>query len=160
MRETQETETKRVSPALRCDPRRLLVYELKNRGVKFREIGERLGITANKANHRYHEEVWRRSMPRGRNWWDGLSVRATNCLANANLCSRKAVLKAFKSGRLRPNVYRYNAYGIRIMAGSTRNYGWNTHKEVAKWLGLPEPVKPAAKTKVPLMCPHCRKLIV
>lgn len=69
-------------------------------------------------------------------WWEELSVRVVNCLYNAGLESREAVLEAYKSGRLRPK--------------SPRNYGWKSHQEVARWLGMPEPTK-----RKPKICPHC-----
>ncbi len=55
----------------------------------------------------------------------GLSVRAFNCCNNANLLNRDQIAAAIKDGRLHPN--------------NIRNYGWKTHVEIHKWLGLPEP---------------------
>ena len=75
-------------------------------------------------------------------WTDGLSVRAANCLWNINIRSREQALEAYQSGRLKPLKY-------------PRNYGWKSHKEVAKWLGLPEPQKQAPRVYVPKVCPHC-----
>jgi hypothetical protein len=74
---------------------------------------------------------------------DGLSTRAQNVLYNNDFSSREGVLAAYKSEKLHPTK------GLR-----PRNYGWKCHKEVAKWLGLPEPNKSIPKT-----CPHCGGII-
>ena len=78
----------------------------------------------------------------GGSWMDGLSTRCKLCIHNMDLKSRDDVLQAYKSGRLKPEGKKH-----------PRNYGWKSHREIAKWLGLPEPVKP--KQAVLIKCPHC-----
>ena len=75
-------------------------------------------------------------------WSEGLSVRAVNCLNNAGINSRKQTLEAYTSGRLHPDKC------------TPRGYGWLTHKQVAKFLGLPEPQRPTPKFRCQT-CPHC-----
>lgn len=74
---------------------------------------------------------------------DGLGIRASNCLSNCNIKSREEALAAFKSGVLQPGKK------------GPRNYGLETHKQVAKWLGFPEPKKPTRRVRIPKVCPHC-----
>lgn len=76
-------------------------------------------------------------------WSDGLSRRVEICLNNCDIFSRKEALEAYKSGRLHPLKY-------------PPRYGWVSHKELAKWLKLPEPQKPFY---VPKKCPHCGRNI-
>jgi len=71
---------------------------------------------------------------------DALSVRAWNCLNSFNINSREEALAAYQSGRL--------TVGKR----GPRNYGWKSHKEVARWLGLPEPQR---QVRLPKICPYC-----
>ena len=67
----------------------------------------------------------------------GLKTRTSNILKMLNLNNREQVADARKDGTL-----------------SLRNhgYGWKTHLEIHKWLGLPEPVKGGRK-----ICLHCGK---
>lgn len=121
--------------------RRFLAYQLRKQGLKFKDIGKRMNVGAQRARQLYASAEYR--LTREPHWMDGLSVRAANCLWNMSIESREEALEAYNSGRLRP--------GKR----GPRNYGWKSHKEVAKWLGLPEPQKPAPRVYAPKVCPHC-----
>ncbi len=121
--------------------REKFVRKLRANGRTFKEIGVQLGISAGRANQIFRRTEW--VVNREPHWMDGLGVRASNCLNNFNINSRQQAMEAFKSGKLKAG------------AGGPRNYGWATHKEVAKWLGLPEPQKPAPKIFIPKTCPHC-----
>lgn len=81
-----------------------------------------------------------------------LSVRAANCLSNSGIETKEQAKQAIIEGRLKPDkkVWNWNAP---IQNRGIRNYGWKTHKEVCKWVGLPEPHKP----KRVQICPHCGK---
>ena len=52
-----------------------------------------------------------------------LEIRLRSCLFNNNIVNRRQLLKDYKSGIL-----------LKL-----HNYGWASHKHVAKLLGLPEP---------------------
>lgn len=67
----------------------------------------------------------------------GLTVRAANCMARAKLHNREEVLAAIKSKRLHPD----NLGSKRSARPCCLNYGWKTHKEVHRWLGLTEPLQ-------------------
>ena len=117
-----------------------LVYNLRNQGLKFKEIGKRVGVGTQRAAILYStSKRWMNRKPR---CTDGLSVRTLSCLYNCNINSRQKILKAYQSGLLKPTKY-------------PRNYGWKRHKEVAKWLGLPEPQKTATRAYLAKICPHC-----
>lgn len=109
--------------------RQFLAYRLREEGLTFKQIGEQLGVGAQRARQIWAREIWR--LTREPHWMDDLSIRAANILNNLNLKSRKEVLEAYNSGRLNPS----SKCGV-------RNYGWGTHKEIAAWLGLPEPMMP------------------
>lgn len=121
--------------------RRFLAYTLRKEGLKFKEVGKRMNVGAQRARQLY--ESAERRLNREPHWTDGLGVRPANCLWNMNIESREQALEAYNSGRLRP--------GKR----GPRNYGWKSHKEVAKWLGLPEPQKHAPRVYLAKTCPHC-----
>ena len=70
-----------------------------------------------------------------KNWDHGLSRRTVNMLFNLDIYSREEALAAYKSKRIFPGAAR------------CRNYGWLSHRELASWLGLPEPVQ--------VVCPVC-----
>jgi len=110
-------------------------------GMTFKLIGVTIGCGAARAASLYHEAKRRQKFheERANNPYYGLSVRAANCVNNANLMTRAQIAAAIKDGTLHPrNVHR------------CRNYGWKTHVEIHKWLGLPEPQK-----RRPKICPHC-----
>ena len=136
--------TKQHTPAVTSSDllgeRRFLAYQLRKEGLKFKDIGQRMNVGAQRARQLY--ESAERRLNREPHWMNGLSVRAANCLNNCNINSRQEALEAYQSGRLRPLKY-------------PRNYGWKSHKEVAKWLRLPEPMKPSRRIYAPKVCPHC-----
>lgn len=72
-----------------------------------------------------------------RGWLAGLKTRARCAILNLELTTRGEVRDAFLHGRLRPE--------------KKRNYGWSSYREIARWLGLPDPT-PVRK---PVVCPHC-----
>lgn len=67
-----------------------------------------------------------------------MGIQLANVFNNLDLNTKAEIRQAFESGRLNPR--------------KVRHYGWESHREVAKWLGLPEPIKPS---KQPRFCPHC-----
>ena len=81
-----------------------------------------------------------------RTWSKGLSWRVFELLYWGGFCSREMILEAYLSGKIYP--------GQKGESGYPRNYGWVSHKEVAKWLGLPEPKKPNQRT-----CRHCGRIL-
>lgn len=106
--------------------RRDLAYRLRSQGLKFKEIGQQMGVSADRARVLYCSAKLREE--NSENWLYDLGVRATWVLLDCGINSRTEALSAYRSGRLKP--------------GAVRNYGWASHKEVAKWLGLPEPKEP------------------
>ncbi len=136
-----KTETTDVGRMGLLGERQKLAYTLRKEGMKFKEIGERMCISVNRARQLYSFAEY--LLNREPHWDDGLSVRAANCMNNLNIHSREDALKAYQSGILR------------VGKRSPRNYGWKSHKEVAKFLGLPEPTKKPYKIYHPKFCPHC-----
>jgi hypothetical protein len=70
---------------------------------------------------------------------NGLSARATRCLLNAGIAiNKKAIIRALKSGELRPFCW-------------PPNYGTITHLEVCRWAGIdPKTLSPpASQSEVP-----------
>jgi hypothetical protein len=104
-----------------------LAYKLRQQGLAFKEIGKRLGVGRAAAWHMHKVAVYKLSQEPA--WDDGLGVRIRQILGYRYIKSRSQLLRSFKSGELE----------------KSRNYGWQMHKEVAKWLGLPEPSKPKKK---------------
>jgi len=76
-------------------------------------------------------------------WTYGLSVRAANSLNNFGITSREEAIEAIKSGRMSP--------------GKMRNYGWKSHSELLRFLGLPEAKKLSRVYTLNGHCPHCGK---
>lgn len=103
-------------------------YDLRKQGKTFVQVGEAMGIGKQRARDLYM--IARVRSDRDPHWMDGLSVRAGNCLNNFGLKSREEAKEAFSSGKLKP--------------GELRCYGWKTHVEVAKWLGVIVPQKISA----------------
>lgn len=119
----------------------LRAIELRECGKTFREIGTGIGVCANRAMQIHARAIFKRDeWPK--NPLYPLSVRAVNCLNNIAVTNKKEALSAIQSGRLKP-------------LRSPRNYGWKTHQEICRWLGLPEPKRPGRKIAVSKTCPHC-----
>ncbi len=123
--------------------RHLLVIKLREeKTLTFKAIAESLGCSPCRASQIYRTakrvQKWHEQKADGDPYY-GLSTRAANCCNNAGLMNRAQIVAAISSGRLHPS----NIAGC-------GNYGWGTHIEVHKWLGLPEP----QRTR-PRMCPHC-----
>jgi len=122
-----------------------LILELReSKNQTFKAIGEAIGTGGQRAAQLYRKAKWLQEWNKHGEKGDpyfGLSVRAANCCSNANLINREQIAAAIKDGRLHPK----NTTGC-------RNYGWKSHIEIHKWLGLSEPqrAKPQLKT-----CPHC-----
>ena len=144
MKNEQDSKPPAIPPLSSSDllgERRTLAYNLRNQGMKFKEVGKRMGVGAQRAAQLYASAKWR--LNREAHWMDGLGVRAANCLNNCNINSREEALEAYQSGKLR------------VGKRGPLNYGWKSHKEVAKWLGLPEPQKAAPRVYLAKTCPHC-----
>jgi hypothetical protein len=128
--------------------RRFSAYTLRKQGLTYREIGKRMGVCEGRANYLYKDAI--QCLNRGPHWTDGFSVRLANLLNNCNINSREEALEAYQSGRLRVTKADQKDW-----SSKTRGYGWKSHKELAKWLGLPEPQKSANKRHNLCVCPHC-----
>jgi hypothetical protein len=63
--------------------------------------------------------------------FSGLSVRAMNCLDSKGIHTKEQAKQEILDGRL---TYENEA--------KIRNYGWYTHREVCRWVGLPDPRPP------------------
>lgn len=76
-------------------------------------------------------------------WTRGLSVRTRNALHNHGLNSKEEAIAAIKTGSLSHKP------------GKTRNYGWKSHVELCRLLGL----EPLEKRRCVLIrhsiCPKC-----
>ena len=107
--------------------REFTVYTLRNHKLTFSAIGKRLGCSVTRVRQMHRRFLRRISYEK--HWTNGLSARAANCLCIFNFSSRAEVLASLIS-----------ADGLHPARDRYRNYGWKTHKEVATWLGLPEPV--------------------
>jgi hypothetical protein len=125
--------------------RLMFAYNLRKQRLTFKQIGERMGVSSGRAREIFRMAEW--MVNHGEHWTDGLSTRSANCLCNNDINSREAALEAYQSGKLNPDTKFGNP--------GTRSYGWKSHKEVAKWLGLPEPQKPLPRVYSPKVCPHC-----
>ena len=117
-------------------------YQLREQGLTFKEIGKRMGVNTERARTLFCRSTYRISEdPESVHY--GLSTRAANRLCNyLNIRNRKEATKAYKAGKLHPETCKVNGYG------------WKTYKEIAEWLGFPEPQKPA-RAYVLTVCPHC-----
>lgn len=116
--------------------RQATASHLRQQGLTFAEIGRRMGCSAARANAIYLDAEWAANRPPS--WKNGMSVRALCVLDRLGLNDRESALAAYHSGQLHPRN------------PLARNYGWTTHREIAAWLGLPEPQEVATK-----VCPHC-----
>lgn len=76
--------------------------------------------------------------------YDGLSARASHVLERLQLNTKEDTRRAILEGRLAVENGAYQG---------ARCYGWKTHVEVCRWVGLPAPVK----ARTVLVCPHCAK---
>jgi hypothetical protein len=129
---------------------------MRKAGKKYKEIGQALDVCVPRAAQIYHQSEY---LIRNKNeWYSGLSSKMEFLFRVVlDLHGRDEVMEAYQSGRLK------------VGKDGIRNYGWKSHCEVAKWLGLAEPQRPAAKstkstksTKTwvcPQLCPHCGKPI-
>jgi hypothetical protein len=126
-------------------PNERKAYDLRKSGSDYHHIAAELGVGYQRALQITRRANWVIN-ERDTHWAGGLSVRVANCLNWMDVKSREEALQAFTSGRLKPGK-------------EPRNYGWKSHVELAKWLGLPEPQKPVFIPKPPMICPHCQKEI-
>lgn len=121
--------------------RRYLVYSLRREGLTFNEIGKRIGASNTRARQLYGEaedKIERATI--NPLCLEGLCTRLVNTLLYHGIHSREDAKKAYDNGFLRP---------LKITG-----YGKKSHKEVLKWLGLPdEPTR--TMVLVDKMCPHC-----
>src|SRR5262245_57372533 len=111
------------------DKRSYAVYRLRTDQKKsFREIGEAIGRTGNRARQLYEAGIKRIELKKsgGENKPEfSLGERALHCIDRvfgSTDVTKAQVIRALKSGRLRP--------------GKVRNYGWTTHREVCVWAGV------------------------
>lgn len=66
-------------------------------------------------------------------WMNGLGIRLANIFYNLRIESRE---QAF---------HEYQKWNLQGRSRWPRHYGWESHKGLARWLGLPEPTKPEQK---------------
>lgn len=109
------------------------IVAMRDGGKKFSEIAKVIGISYGRVRQIYCWRKWRENRPA--QWDDGLSVRASNCLRNANIENREDVKRKVLAGEIwRGGKSHY------------RNMGWKTYCEICVWAGLSEPKKPTRKT--------------
>lgn len=108
---------------------RKVIHLRKKEKRTFRYIGNALGISYTRAQQLYDKALAKIKEHEGNrdSILAGFSVRIKNCLKRQNLRDEESIIAAIKSGKLHPNF--------------TRNYGWVSHRQVCKKLGLPEPRK-------------------
>jgi hypothetical protein len=88
---------------------------------KFREIGQKLGVSTCRAHELYKQGVSRRE--HAPECFHGLTCRTVHILERLCLSNREEVLAAVVSGRLTPKR-------------GPRNHGKQTQIEILSWLGL------------------------
>jgi hypothetical protein len=77
---------------------------------------------------------------------NGLSVRANNCILAAGIkVEKESVLQAVLTGKLSPHI-------------RPRNYGKKTHREICRWLRIPESLKPSDVHLA--VCPCCGSVVL
>lgn len=107
--------------------------------MSFGEIGNEIGCSSQRARELYQKAKFFREYHEQGEAGDplyGLSVRTRNVCLNAGLTNRDKIEDAIKDGRMHPDAE------IKF-----RHYGWKSHAEIYKWLGLPEPIKPQGYPK-------------
>ena len=107
----------------------------------FKEIGQAIGCCSGRAQQLYHHAKRKQEYhAKGDNQlYYGLTVRAANCLYNANITEKSQVAQFVAEGRLK----------------KIRNCGLKSQIEICKWAGVPPPAKPTPRIHVPKLCPHC-----
>jgi len=100
---------------------RTAIHLRERRRYKFREIGEKLGVSTCTARGIYKQGVWRRE--HAPECFHGLTCRTVHILERLCLSNREEVLAAVVSGRLTPKR-------------GPRNHGKQTQVEILSWLGL------------------------
>ena len=91
------------------------------RRYRFREIGEKLGVSARRAHEIYKQGVLRREQTP--ECFHGLTCRTVQILERLCLSNREEVLAAVVSGRLTPKR-------------GPQKHGKKTQMEILSWLGL------------------------
>ena len=116
------------------------VYQMRtNEKKSFREIGEAVGLSRNRAHQIYQASIKRIELKKcgGENKPEySLSGRALHCIyrtfGKTNV-TKNEVIRALKGGKLRP--------------GGTYGYGWKTNLQVCEWAGVsPEECEVAEST--------------
>ncbi len=106
----------------------LRAFDLRQSGLTFKAIGKQLSVGTQTARNLVFDHMgW---LDHTDDWFFGLRSIVSNALLNIGMKSREETLSAYLSGMLKPEKF--------------RGYSWRCHKEVASWLGLPEP-KPAKR---------------
>jgi hypothetical protein len=106
-----------------------LVRKLRETEKKtFREIGEAIGTSRERAAHIYHRDKELHERYEQGDPFLGLSIRVKNVCRNAGLKNREEIAAAIKNGQLHPK--------------KSLHYGWKSHSEILIWLGLPDKIVP------------------
>ena len=114
---------KKTIPPLLTERHKTAIHLREVHGYRFRQIGEKLGVSAGWARVIYREGLFRiRGTPE---CFHGLTCRTVQMLENLCLKNREEVLAAVGSGRL-------------TVKRGPRNYGKKMRMEILSWLGLPE----------------------
>lgn len=121
--------------------RRVEAVRLRETGKTFAEIGAAIKCGASRAREIYISGKWRQENPETVSPLDGLSTRAANCLSSVGVETREQVKEVVEKGILKPLKF-------------PKNYGWETHREIHRWLGINEPER-KTKTTTQKICPHC-----
>ena len=114
---------KRPLPPFLTEQHKTVIHLRDVHGYRFRQIGEKLGVSRGRAHVIYREGRWRRD-----NWpecFHGLTCRTVQMLANLCLKNREEVMAEVVSGRL-------------TVKRGPRKHGKKMQMEILSWLGLPE----------------------
>lgn len=99
--------------------RRLKVYQLREEGLSYVEIGRRIGVSPGRARDIRKDAEY--ILRQGPHWTDGLPQRTASLLVNhIGFRSREEVMEVYQNGRLT----------------KYRNLGRKAYSEIRKWLGF------------------------
>ena len=116
-------------------------YQLRAAGNIYRKVGEALGVTASRAMQL--DQIYKH-LQKMEDWQRGLSYRTLIALQDAEAKTKEQVTQQYlKWNQEKPSRW-------------PRCYSWVRHKELARCLGMPEPIQPTPKRRT---CPHCGKEI-
>ena len=113
--------------------RQLVAFEMRENKNTFQEIGDKLGVTRERARQLYCKEL--REQRASKEWCYGLSVRVLNIINNHGISNKEELTQAIKTGVLSPK-------GKSIRNSSefrARGFGVVLYREVCNWIGYDSP---------------------